>query len=162
MDTFGMLEMEPFGEDELGPPSIEPMPKGTYTATLKEVKVNEKANGTSLSFFWTGFDDGSETDYSNRKVYQFEWVQHSSEQAQRIGRQRLTQIGKAFGLCTEVQTNDGKTGWVLPPVQSAEELKEHFQNTAVGGQAQLYLTVKPRRDNGDLENTVGSVKAIAD
>lgn len=163
MDEFGMLDLQPFSEDDLAPPAAGPMPKGDFNATLQEVKVEEKENGVQLLLQWGDFfstDDSVNGDYSRRKIFQREWIIHSkSPVAQTIGRNRLTQAGKALGLCTEVDLGEGKRGWALPQVQSAAELGEHF-SSLVGAQCTLYVNQKKRSDNDELENTVGSVKVL--
>jgi len=160
MDEFGLLDLQPFSDDDLAPPPAGPMPKGDYHAKLSEVEVREKENGVQLMLLWTDFtpckDDGN--DYSRRRIYQGEWVIHKNEQAQRIGRTRLTQAGKALGLATQTEVN-GKTGWALPVVTTVQELHEHFAQQ-LGAQCTIYVSQRKRSDNGELENTVGSVKPL--
>lgn len=164
--TDNFLDFEAFGNEDLAPPAPRDLPKGDYVATLQEVKLEEKENGAQLLFIWTQFTDtegNPEVDgmnVTNRKLFQREWIHHSNETAQRIGRQRLTQIAKAFGLAVEAVTPDGKTGWVMPQVSSTEELAVLF-GEHVGRAVGMFVNRKKRRDRDEMESVVGSVSALA-
>jgi hypothetical protein len=165
------LDFQPFTDDDLQPPSGPDIPKGSYTTALHSCVVDEKDTGTQLVFRWheyltaDGADEavdagtGTTVRLHNRTMFQREWVTQNSAEAQRIGRQRLTQVAKAIGIAEEVTTPEGKTAHKLPAASSPAELGEMFAAFA-GTRVSQYITKKKRSDTGDIESAVGSNTAL--
>jgi hypothetical protein len=82
--------------NEEGSPDFEPIPKGSYVASITEAKVGplKSGKGQAVSLTWQ-IDGGP---YACRLVFDRAIVSHESAKAQEIGRRHLKDIASACGV----------------------------------------------------------------
>ena len=87
-------------EHEEGTPPRTLLPKGWYEAEITQASVSRTKNGSEqmVSLAWT--ITGGE--YENRIVFQGILIQHTSEDAQRFGRQKFKDVCSACGITEPV------------------------------------------------------------
>ena len=168
---MGILDFQPFTDEDLAPPAPRDLPKGDYKCVLIQTDLDRKDNGTQIVLRWGEYStleggdtvidpgDGKEVVLGNRVMFQREWITHNNPQAQDIGRRRLTQIAKAFGLTDVTTGGDGKEAHCLPNVDSEDELVELFGGM-IDTPIKQYVARKKRKDTGEMESVVGSVTAL--
>lgn len=70
------------------------LPTGWYAAQAIEGALEAKGDGTRLNLTW----EIIEGQFEKRRVWQSEWAQHTSGQAQEIGQRMIRTIGQAVGV----------------------------------------------------------------
>jgi hypothetical protein len=101
MTTSTTILDEPFDADtEEGTPPRELLPGGKYKAEITTATVGPTKNGRgqAVNLTWTI----TEGDHEKRLVFQSILIQHDSEEAQRIGRQKFKDVCIACGITGQV------------------------------------------------------------
>ena len=88
-------------ENEEGTPPRELLPAGKYKAQIVTAIVGptKNAKGQAISLTWTI----TEGEYENRLVFQNILIQHESEEARKIGRQKFQDVCLALGVKGQVE-----------------------------------------------------------
>ena len=86
---------EAFNPEEQEGSNFDVLPKGEYVAQIIDASVSQpkSGNGYGINFTW----QITEGEYENRYAWQRITFQHSSNQAQQIGRQQLKDLCEATG-----------------------------------------------------------------
>lgn len=74
----------------------EPLPEGEYVLSLKNVETKKTKAGTG-TMVNAAFEVKKNDDYKNRLIFESFMIQHPSEKAVKVGRERLNKFLKAVG-----------------------------------------------------------------
>jgi len=139
-------------EEDLAPPSFEPMPSGAYRSTLQggvELASNDKGwVGIRLPF--SGFvSEKNGKSYDRNLRAQFTLAHETSEAAVEIGQRAVVGAAKAFGLVEQTMTDEGKPAFKLT-AESNDDLVDQF-NSVAGSEAIVYVKTGPRKRGGEVQ-----------
>jgi hypothetical protein len=87
-------------ENEEGSPNFEPLPKGSYVASITDAKVGPLKSGKGQAVSLTWEIDGDK--YSGRLIFDRVIVAHESAQAMKFGRQKFKDIADACGVTGQI------------------------------------------------------------
>jgi hypothetical protein len=85
---------------EEGSPDFEPLPKGSYVASITDAKVGPLKSGKGQAVQLTWEVEGDK--YSGRLIFDRVIVTHESEKAQKFGRQKFKDIATACDVTGQV------------------------------------------------------------
>ena len=90
------LDLSDFKFEESERQEFKVIPRGEYTACVKDVemKPNSKGTGTLMTLTWQLLQDP----HKNRLIWQTLNYHHEKPQVQSIARSQLTEVAKAVGL----------------------------------------------------------------
>src|SRR5262249_32304531 len=85
---------------EEGSPDFEPLPKGSYVASITDAKVGplKSGKGQAVQLTWEIERDK----YSGRLIFDLVIVAHESEKAMKFGRQKFKDIAAACGITDQI------------------------------------------------------------
>lgn len=136
-------------DSELEAPAFEPIPTGTYRATLQAgAALAGNDNGwKAIRIPFAGFRDTKSGKEWNRSLNaQLTYENPSSPQSVKIGFDAIIQAAAALGLTEPVTGSDGKPGQKLTAA-NMDELVSQF-NQMAGTEVEVYLTAGPRKRKG--------------
>ena len=93
---------QPFDTDtEEASPAFAPIPRDLYTAVIVKAMAGPTKNGKGyqVSLNWSII----EGEYENRTIFQNILIQHESEEARKIGRQKFQDVCLALGVKGQVE-----------------------------------------------------------
>ena len=85
---------------EEGSPDFEPLPKGSYVASITDAKVGPLKSGKGQAVQLTWEVEGDK--YAGRLIFDRVIVTHESEKAQRFGRQKFKDIATACEVSQQI------------------------------------------------------------
>ena len=86
--------------NEQGTPTFEPLPKGSYVASITDAKVGQLKSGKGQAVNLTWEIEGGE--HAGRLIFDRVIVSHENADAMRIGRQKLKDIADACGVTEKI------------------------------------------------------------
>lgn len=156
--------------DDLAKPAFEPLPVGSYRATLEPgvEKVGNDNGWEAVRLPFANFVDAAGKTHSRNMRAQFTIANKTSEQAVQIGRAALIGAAAAFGLTRTVDVGGKPAQQLL--AKDIDELVTQL-NSVAGSEASVYVKVQKRKrdgkvvmkDNGEpvLDNEISRVSKTA-